>query len=124
MTKRVRDGSMTLDDYDAQSLEVVRQVVTGLFMSTIDHVIRDDKASNPLLNDFVIDFDDEPGVNSVARDSDQSNSSDCFTHAMINARCREFQRSVLQADTIVVSCGLSNFERTSWSTSRILGILR
>ena len=118
MTKRVRDGSMTLDDCDAQSLEVVRQVVTGLFMSTIDHVIRDDKASNPLLNDFVIDFDDEPGVNSVARDSDQSNSSDCFTHAMVNARCREFPRSVLQADTIVVSCGLSNCERTSWSTQR------
>ena len=31
MTKRVRDGSITLDDYDAQSLEVARQVGTGLF---------------------------------------------------------------------------------------------
>ena len=29
MTKRVRDGSITLDDYDAQSLEVARQVGTG-----------------------------------------------------------------------------------------------
>ena len=27
-------------------------------------------------------------------------------------------REVLQADTIVVSCGLANFERTSWSTQR------
>ena len=26
MTKRVRDGSITLGDYDAQSLEVARQV--------------------------------------------------------------------------------------------------
>ena len=29
MTKSVRDGSITLDDYDAQSLEVARQVGTG-----------------------------------------------------------------------------------------------
>ena len=26
--------------------------------------------------------------------------------------------SVLQADTIVVSCGLANFEQSSWSTHR------
>ena len=111
MTKRVRDGSITLDDYDAQSLEVARQVETGLFVIRIDHLIRDDSASNPLLNDLVIDFDDEPGVSSVARDSDQSNSSDCFTHAMVNVRSREFPRRVPQADTIIVSCW-----RTSWST--------
>ena len=30
--KRVRDGSITLDDCDAHSLEVVRQVGTGLFV--------------------------------------------------------------------------------------------
>ena len=37
-----------------------------------------DFASNPLLNDLVIDFDDELGVDSAARDSDQSNSPDLF----------------------------------------------
>ena len=37
---------------------------------------------------------------------------------MVSARCRDFPRSVLQADTSVVSCGLGNFERTSWSTQR------
>ena len=62
MIKRVRDGSITLDDYDAQSLEVPRQVATGLFMTRMDHLIRDDYASNPLLNDLVIDRDDELGV--------------------------------------------------------------
>ena len=36
MTKSVRDGSVTLDDYDARSLEVARQVGTGLFMIGID----------------------------------------------------------------------------------------
>ena len=38
MTKRVRDGSITLDDYDAQSLEVARQVGTVLCMVRIDHL--------------------------------------------------------------------------------------
>ena len=118
MTKRVRDGSITLDDYDAQSLEVPRQVGTGLFQTRIDHLIRDDYASNPLLNDLVVDRDDELFVNSAARDSDRSNCSDCFTHAMVNVLSREFPKSVLQADTIIVSCGLANFERTSWSTHR------
>ena len=42
MTIRVLDGSITLDDYDAQSLEVARQVVSGLFMIRIDHLIYND----------------------------------------------------------------------------------
>ena len=31
---------------------------------------------------------------------------------------RPFPRSVLQADTIIVSCGLANFEVTTWSKHR------
>ena len=79
----MHEGSITLDACDAQSLEVARQVGTGLFMIRIDHLIHDDYVCNPLLNDLVIDFGDEPDVNNVARDSDLSNSSDCFTHAMV-----------------------------------------
>ena len=71
-----------------------------------------------ILDDLVIDFDDEPGIDSTARDSDQTNSIDCFTHAMVNVRGCEIPRNVLQADTIVVSCGLANFEQSSWSTHR------
>ena len=37
-TKRVCEGSITLDDYDAQSLEVARQVGTGLVMIMTDHL--------------------------------------------------------------------------------------
>ena len=51
-TKSVRDGSITLKN---------------------NNYVR-----NTLLNDLVIDFDDEPGINSSARDSDQSNFPDCF----------------------------------------------
>ena len=68
MTKRVRDGSTTLDDYDAQSLEGVRQVGTGLFMIEIDHLTYNDYLCNSLVNDLVIDFDDGPGGDSTARD--------------------------------------------------------
>ena len=62
MTKRVRDGSITLDDYDAQSLEVVRQVGRGLSMIGLDHLIHNDYVCNPLLSDLIIDFDNEPGI--------------------------------------------------------------
>ena len=93
-TRRVRDGSITLDDCDAQILEVARQVGTGLFMIRIDHLLYNAYVCNPLLNDLVIDFDDELGVDSTARDSDQTNSLDCFSHAMVNDRrydCRELR---------------------------------
>ena len=96
MTKRVRDGSITLEDYDAQSLEVARQVGTGLLIIRIDHLVYNDYVCNPLLNDLVIDFDDEPGIDSTARDSDQTNSPDCFTHVIVNVRGCEIPRNVLK----------------------------
>ena len=82
-------------------------------MIRIDHLIYNDYVCNPLLNDLVIDFDDELGVDSAARDSDQPNFPDCFTHAMVNVRCCEIPSNVLQADSIVVSCGQANFEQSS-----------
>ena len=61
-----------------KSLEVDRQVGTGLHMIRIDHLIYIGYVCKPLLNDLVIDFDDGLGVDSAARDSDQSNFPDCF----------------------------------------------
>ena len=37
---------------------------------------------------------------------------------MVDDSRRKFPRSVLQGDTVIVRCGLVNFERTSWSTQR------
>ena len=36
--KDVRDGTITMKDYDDQNLEVARQIRTGLFMIRIDHL--------------------------------------------------------------------------------------
>ena len=98
-------------------MEVARPVETVLLMIGIDYLIRDDHASNPILDDFVIDYDDELDVNSVARDSNRSNFPNCFTHAVFYVPSGEFPRRVLQA-SIVLSCGLAKFERTSGSTQR------
>ena len=57
VTKRVCGGSITLDDYGAQALEVAQQVGTG-FMIRIDLLIPDDDVRNPLLSDLVIDLGD------------------------------------------------------------------
>ena len=80
VTQRVRDGSITLDDYDAQALEVARQVGTGLFVIRIAYVIYNDYVCNSVLNDLVIDVDDGPGVNSAARDSDQNQNFLTVSH--------------------------------------------
>ena len=77
-------------------------------MTTVDHLIYNDYVCNLLLNDIVINFDDEPGIDSTARDSDQTSSPDCCG----------IPSNLLQADTIVLSCGLANFEQSSWSTHR------
>ena len=52
MVKRVRDGTISLDGYGRQKLEVVRQAGIGLFMIRIDHLIFQDFLTNPLLSDM------------------------------------------------------------------------
>ena len=118
MTKRVHEGSITLDDFDSQSLEIARQLGTKSFLIRIESSVHDGHVRNSLWNYPVIDYDDESVVNNVIRGSGKPCSSDCFTHAMIDDSCRVLPRSVLQADTIIVSCGLRNVECTSWSTQR------
>ena len=84
---------------------------------TLEHSVRDDYVCNILLDDFVISSGTKLDVDNVARVLDQQLSLDCFTHAMIDDS-RMFPRSVLQADTIIVSCGLAKFERISLSMQR------
>ena len=76
MTKRLREGSITIDDYDSQPLEVVRQPWTRLSTMRIDHFVHDDYVCNFPLDDLVIDSGAQPNVNNVARGPDQRCSPD------------------------------------------------
>ena len=125
MTNRARDGSITLD-CDAQTLEVARQVGIGLFMVGIDHLTCNGYVRNLFLNDLVIDFDDKPGIDSTARDSDQTYSLDCFTHA--NGQCsrlrdsekcaprRYYCRELLTGELRAVFPGQHNRRHEFWGT--------
>ena len=84
---------------------------------TLDHSVRDDYVCNSLLDDLFISSRTKSDVDNVARGPDQQRSLDCFTQAMIDGS-RIFPRNVLQADTIIVSYRLANFERISWSMQR------
>ena len=55
MVKRVRDVSISLDDYGRQKVEVVRQAGAGLFMIRIDHLIFKDFSIHPRLSDMTLD---------------------------------------------------------------------
>ena len=55
--RRVRDGTITLDDHAGQNLEVVRQSGTGLFMIRSDHLFFSDFYTNPPLNGLILEHD-------------------------------------------------------------------
>ena len=82
------------------------------FKVAFDHSVHDD-----LLDDLFTSSGTMSDVDNVARGLDQQRSLVCFTQAVIDCS-RIFPRSVLLADTIIVSYGLANFERISWSTQR------
>ena len=105
MTKRANGDSITLDNDAPQSLEFAQQLETGPFLIRIDRSIHDSYVRDSLLDDPLIDSDNESVVNNAIRGSRKPCSSDCFTHAMIR-RC---SRIVLEADTIIASCGLEKF---------------
>ena len=111
----MRDGSITLDDYDAQS---VRQVGTDLFMSRIDHLIFNDYERNTLSWTILSSTLTTNLVLTARLEIQTKPIPSIVSHMRWSMRGCEIPRNVLQADTIVVSCGLANFEQSSWSTHR------
>ena len=93
------------------------QISGALSKWTHDDSGHDDYLCNSLLDDLVISSGTKLDVDNVVRGPDQQRSLDCFTHAMKDDS-RMFPRNVLHADTIIVSCGLANFERIFWSMQR------
>ena len=58
----------------------------------IDYLIRDDYACSPLLHDFVIDLTMNLVSTVLLEIQDNRIFFNCFTHAMVNARCRDSPR--------------------------------
>jgi len=130
--KDVRDGTITLKDYDGQSLEVVRQIRTGLFMVRIDHL---DKKTYAEIEDqsLVKCLIQQPSLVTpgwgIAKDDD---SQQAAHHAAIARwietsptpeRADQDQHAyaltdVLEKDTIIVSCGMWNFEESNLSKGK------
>ena len=52
--KNARTGGISLMDYNNQTLEVARQINTGLFMIRIDHFAREDVERSPSLKKLKI----------------------------------------------------------------------
>ena len=77
-------------------------------------VLHDDHLRNFSGRSF---YGNKSDVNNVARVPHQQRSLDCSTQAMIDGS-RICPRSVLQADTIIVSYGPANFESIPWSMQR------
>jgi hypothetical protein len=119
--KSTRHGTITMEDYDHQHLEVARQVKTGLFMIRIDHLTPElyEHQPTPLKNLLVIP------THQVQSSSDEDISQSATEHSALVARNHgdppkplehsnpwktAKMKRVLEAKTVIVSCGLLNFE--------------
>ena len=139
--KDTRDGTIILKDYEHQHLEVVRQAKTGLYMIRIDHLIYDmyqdllpplQKLMTPIdkpatqksteQNSSDESSDERPVVDKAFVATD--NSSRAFKLPQPIRVKKEDKRynawtnedalvSALKKDTILVSCGFTNFEDSS-----------
>ena len=130
--KDVRDGSVMLRDYENQHLEVVRASRTGLFMVRIDHLVasmyQDPKniclmitlPKTPESSCGVCDDQRWPDVGDEHAELDSEDDFEDmkpFAYPVSKAvQEGEFKPSLLKANTIVVSCGLLNFEGSSYSS--------
>ena len=112
-TKSSRRGTVTLDDYDNQELEVARQIRTGLLMVRIDHLdserFRSDDMQGLLLDypEFVDSSDDD--------DNNDSENDNVSFAAAKKIPPKKFPKETLEAETIIVSCGITNFEQSAYS---------
>ena len=118
-TKSARNGTISLDDHDGQQLEVARQARTGLFMVRIDHLLRRDflesmKAGN-LPPETTGLFLDEPDVVCSSDEEDDYEKFGYVADAGRDKRTKSFDEEFLAAQTIIVSCGMANFEAGAYA---------
>jgi len=97
-TKSSRKGTITLDDYQNQGLEVARQAKTGLFLIRIDHLLIEQYQGLPSPTRSLL-VDHPNTVDSSSDEDEQENRGYVATN-----RCKKFLKETLNADTIIVSC--------------------
>ena len=105
-TKKSRDGTITMDDYENQGLEVARQARTGLFMVRIDHLLVEQYLPLPeQLRSLLLEQPD------TIESSDDDDLYDSHSYvASRRPKTRKFPMATLEANTVIVSCGMLNFE--------------
>jgi len=102
--KDSRTGEIILKDYDGQSVEVVRQIRTGLFMVRIDHVFKKDFITlSPKIRKLMLDYDPEQVAFSPAESFSPTEEHAAFVGSQPTPVTSKFPPKLMNAETIIVS---------------------
>ena len=115
MTKCVRRGSITLDDYEDANLEVVRDINSGLFLIRIDHLVQSMYGKHDGFSEMLIDPDQDFLPSASEEESQENKVHVGYPAVEIQPRTYGFEPSYLNAPTFVVTCGAMTFENTGLS---------
>ena len=116
-TKKSRDGTITMDDYENQGLEVARQARTGLFMVRIDHLLVDQYLPLPeQLRSLLIE---QPEL--VESSSEEVAEPIAYVaRSRLQPQQYLIPHRTLDRPTVIVSCGLLNFETSAYANGSSL----
>ena len=112
-TKSSRKGTITLDDYEDQGLEVARQIRTGLFMVRIDHLLTEQFLPLPIqLRSLLIE---QPDLVESSGDELPNHHAYVAGPRTKPKRAHLIPQETLEMPTVIVSCGLLNFELSAYA---------
>ena len=116
-TKKSRDGTITMDDYENQGLEVARQARTGLFMVRIDHLLVEQYLPLPeQLRSLLIE---QPSL--VDSSSEEAAEPSAYVaRSRLQPQQYLIPHRTLDQPTVIVSCGLLNFETSAYANGSSL----
>ena len=116
-TKKSRDGTITMDDYENQGLEVARQARTGLFMVRIDHLLVEQYLPLPeQLRSLLIE---QPEL--VESSSEEVAEPIAYVaRSRLQPQQYLIPHRTLDRPTVIVSCGLLNFETSAYANGSSL----
>ena len=117
ITKNMRTGKITLDDYEGQKLLVARQSGTGLFMIRIDHLfmyqyMRHAKLKRLVLPDLSDEENDDDSYEDAKSDSPENRIGFPAGEEGVDLLPANFPfpHNETNANKLIVTCGLDNFE--------------